>query len=180
MGCSARRCRRGACYSVLTRTTLTSIYTEAIEIEPSVIAYIAKSVALVGNGDRHGGYRACDIAFERFHSSHVSFLLLVKVCIFRTCFPLSCSYPLGYYRVHGRRAPRCDITRGHPHRHDPLQLNLLRSSGTYTRSITRRVSPLTFPAGIYVSSPWNLAHGAQRLRRSNTIARACTSPNATL
>ena len=63
---------------------LTSIYTKAIEIQPSVIGYIAKSVALVGNGERHEGYRACDIAFERFHSSHVSFLLLVKVCILRT------------------------------------------------------------------------------------------------
>ena len=69
--------------------TLTSIHTKAIEIGPSVIGYIAKSVALVGNGDRNSGYRACDIAFERFHSSHVSFLLLVKVCIFRAWFPLS-------------------------------------------------------------------------------------------
>ena len=69
---------------------LTSIYTKAIEIQPSVIGYIAKSVALVGNGDRLSGYRACDIAFERFHSSHVSFLLLVKVCIFRAWSPLSC------------------------------------------------------------------------------------------
>ena len=63
--------------------TLTSIYTKANEIQPSIIGYIAKSVALVGNGDRQSGYRACDIAFERFHSSHVSFLLLIKVCIFR-------------------------------------------------------------------------------------------------
>ena len=66
---------------------LTSIDTKAIEIQPSVIGYIAKSVALVGKGDRHSRYRACDIAFERFHSSHVSFLLLAKVCIFRTRSP---------------------------------------------------------------------------------------------
>ena len=64
--------------------TLTSIYTKAVKIEPSVIGYIAQSVALVGNGERHKGYRACDIAFERFHSSHVTFLLLVKVGIFPT------------------------------------------------------------------------------------------------
>jgi hypothetical protein len=38
---------------------------------------------------------------------------------------------------------------------------------------------LIFPAVIYVSSPWKLAHGAQRLRGCNTIVRACTSPNAT-
>ena len=62
--------------------TLTSIYTKAIEVQSSVIGYIAKSLALVGKGDRDGSYRACDIAFERFHSSHVSFLLLVKVCTF--------------------------------------------------------------------------------------------------
>jgi hypothetical protein len=64
--------------------TLTPIYTKAIKIQPSVIGYIAQSVALVGNGERYKGYRACDIAFERFHSSHVTFLLLVKVCISST------------------------------------------------------------------------------------------------
>ena len=61
--------------------TLTLVYTKALEIEPSLIAYIAKSLAHVGNGERDKGYRACDIAFERFHSSHVTFLLLMKVCI---------------------------------------------------------------------------------------------------
>ena len=69
--------------------TLTSIDTKAIKIQPSVIGYIAQSVALVGNGERHKGYRACDIAFERFHTSHVTFLLLVKVGIFPTWSPLA-------------------------------------------------------------------------------------------
>ena len=100
--------------------TLTSSYAKAIKVQPSVMGYIAKSVALVGNGDRHSGYRACDIAFERFHSSHVTFLLLVKVCIFQTWFPLSFSSYLGYRRVYGRRAPRCDIARRRPHRYNPL------------------------------------------------------------
>ena len=54
-------------------------YIKSIKIQPSVIGYIAKSVALVGNGERHKAYRACDIAFERFHSTHVTFLLLIKV-----------------------------------------------------------------------------------------------------
>jgi hypothetical protein len=90
--------------------TLTSIYAKAINIQPSVMGYIAQSVALVGNGERHKGYRACDIAFERFHSSHVTFLLLVKVCI-SNLVPLSYSSHLGYHCVYGRRAPRCDITR---------------------------------------------------------------------
>jgi hypothetical protein len=70
-----------------THTDADVIYTKAIEIEPSVIGYIAKSVALVGNGERHKGYRACDIAFERFHSSHVTFLLLIKVFLFELDSP---------------------------------------------------------------------------------------------
>ncbi|KAI9567960.1 hypothetical protein HD554DRAFT_853796 [Boletus coccyginus] len=48
---------------------------------PSVVGYIAKSIALVGKGERHKAYRACDIAFEHFHSSHVTFLLLIKAII---------------------------------------------------------------------------------------------------
>jgi hypothetical protein len=66
---------------------LTSIYTKAIKIQPSVMGYIAKSVALVGSGERHKGYWACDVAFERFYSPHVTFLLLVKVCVFDRAFP---------------------------------------------------------------------------------------------
>ena len=84
---------------------LSLIYIKSIKIRPSVIGYVAKSVALVGNGERHKGYRTCDIAFERFHSTHVTFLLLIKVCI--PCeqpSPLGCSYSLGYPRVYGRRA----------------------------------------------------------------------------
>ncbi|KAI9462971.1 hypothetical protein HD554DRAFT_1425706 [Boletus coccyginus] len=53
----------------------------AINLQPSAIGYIAKSIALVGKGERHKGYRACDIAFERFHSSHVTFLLLTKAIV---------------------------------------------------------------------------------------------------
>jgi hypothetical protein len=49
-----------------------------------------------------------------------------------------------------------------PCRYGPLELNLLSSSG------------------IYVSSSWKLAHGAQRLRGYNTIVRACTGSNAVL
>ena len=60
---------------------LSLIYIKSIKIQPSVIGYIAKSVALVGNGEKHKAYRACDIAFERFHSTHVTFLLLIKVCV---------------------------------------------------------------------------------------------------
>jgi hypothetical protein len=85
---------------------LSLIYIKSIKIQPSVIGYIAKSVALVGNGEKHKAYRTCDIAFERFHSTHVTFLLLIKVCIPCTSLAsaLSCSYSLGYHRVYGWRA----------------------------------------------------------------------------
>ena len=59
---------------------LTSSYTKSIAAQPSLLGFIAKSVSLVGKGKRHEAYRACDIAFE--HSSHVSFLLLIKVCVY--------------------------------------------------------------------------------------------------
>ena len=85
---------------------LSLIYVKSIKVQPlSGIGYIAKSVALVGNGEKHRAYRACDIAFERFHSTHVTFLLLIKVCATHSSLiALSCSYCLGYCCVHGRRA----------------------------------------------------------------------------
>ena len=76
-------------FTLFARTlTLTLVYTKALKIESSLIACIARSLAHVGNGERDKGYRACDIAFERFHSSHVTFLLLIKVCTFLLCFPI--------------------------------------------------------------------------------------------
>ena len=63
----------------LSTRILTLIYIKAIETHPCIIAYIAKSLALVGKGDTDDGYRTCDIAFAPFQSSHASFLLLIKV-----------------------------------------------------------------------------------------------------
>ena len=125
---------------------LSLIYIKSIKIQPSVIGYIAKSVALVGNGEKHKAYRACDIAFERFHSTHVTFLLLIKVCVpcTRAWLP-SRSYSPGYHRVYGRRACRRDIPRRRPHRYGGVQINVLRGSGTcitryHTTNITTDVS----------------------------------------
>ena len=83
--------------------TLIPIFAKSIEIKPSVIGYIAKSVALVGKGEKHKAYRACDIAFEHFHSEYISFLLLTKVCTAIWLVP-HCSYSLGYHRVYGWRS----------------------------------------------------------------------------
>ncbi|KAF8423138.1 hypothetical protein L210DRAFT_2145162 [Boletus edulis BED1] len=115
----------------------------AIDIQPSIIAFMAKSVAHVGNGDKDKGYRTCDIAFEHFHSSHVTFLLLIKVCIFSTWLPLGRSSFLGYHRVYGRRTHRCDIPFRRPHCYGPLQLGVL------------------YGPGIHASSTWMLTHAAQ-------------------
>ena len=92
-------------FVALLSRALSLIYIKSIKIQPSVIGYIAKSVALVGNGEKHKAYGACDIAFERFHSTHVTFLLLIKVCPIHTAWlPSDPSYFLGYHRVYGRRA----------------------------------------------------------------------------
>ena len=72
---------------------LALICAKAINLQPSVIGYIAKSIALVGKGERHKALRACDIAFEHFHSSHVTFLLLIKVCILRSGHTLLAHIP---------------------------------------------------------------------------------------
>ena len=84
-----------------------------MKIQPSIISYIAKGIALVGKGERYKGYQACDIAFEHFHASRVSFLLLIKACIQRTSawLPSNSDICLGYSRVYGRRARRRDISR---------------------------------------------------------------------
>ena len=67
--------------SLLHTLTLMPIYTKAIKYQPSVVAYIAKSIAHIGMGERDKGYQACDIAFERFHSAHGNFIRLIKVSI---------------------------------------------------------------------------------------------------
>ena len=67
--------------------SLTLIHYKAIDIQPSIIAYIAKSAAHVGKGERDAAYRACDIAFAYSYSSHATLLLFIKVCKSQLCFP---------------------------------------------------------------------------------------------
>ena len=61
--------------------TLTPNRTKAIDTQPSIIAYIAKSLAHVGKGEKDKSYLACDIAFEHSHSLHIPLPLPIKVCI---------------------------------------------------------------------------------------------------
>ena len=60
---------------------LMSSRTKAIDAQPSMIAYLAKSLAHVGKGEKDKGYLACDIAFEHSHSSPIPLPLLIKVCM---------------------------------------------------------------------------------------------------
>ena len=88
---------------------LSLICIKSIKIQPSVIGYVAKSVALVGNGEKYKAYRTCEIAFERFHSTHVTFLLLTKVCI--SCTQLGCPQLLTFPRLSSCLWPESMTTR---------------------------------------------------------------------
>lgn len=46
-----------------------------------MIGYIANSIALASQGKTAEACRTCDIAFEHFHSTHVTIILLIKVCV---------------------------------------------------------------------------------------------------
>ena len=61
--------------------TLTPSRTKVIHGQPSIIAYIAKSLAHVGKGEKDKAYLACNIAFQHSHSSHIPLPFLIKVCI---------------------------------------------------------------------------------------------------
>ena len=65
--------------------TLTPTRTKAIDAQPSIIAYIAKSLAHVGKGEKDKAYLACDIAFEHSYSSYIPLPLTIKVCIPAHC-----------------------------------------------------------------------------------------------
>ena len=106
--------------------TLTLPYTMAFKIEPSLIAYIAKSLAHAEDSKRDKGCRARNIPFELFHSSHVTFLL-IKVCMFVLGFLIL----LRSLRP-SWRALRCNHTLGRPYCYCQPQLNLLCGPGACT------------------------------------------------
>ena len=80
--------------------------TKSIEIQSSVVGYVAKCVALFGKGDVHAGCRACDTALMYFYLNHVAILLLIKVGISYNVSWISFNsvLVLGCCPVHGRRA----------------------------------------------------------------------------
>jgi hypothetical protein len=57
---------------------------KSIKIRPSVIGYIAKSVALIGGGRKAEGCLVYDFAFRHCHQNGVDLLLLIKVCLLHT------------------------------------------------------------------------------------------------
>ena len=62
-------------------------YYKSIEIDPSVNAYIAQSLALIGGGKKAEGCRVYDLAFRYYHTMDVDLILLIKVCILRAVGP---------------------------------------------------------------------------------------------
>ena len=67
---------------------------KSIQIQSSIVGYIAKCMALVAKGEMRGACRVCDIASLHFHSNHVAILLIkVSVLCNGTSFPLASSLP---------------------------------------------------------------------------------------
>ncbi|KAF8548670.1 hypothetical protein OG21DRAFT_1489192 [Imleria badia] len=60
---------------------LISPYHKSISIRPSVIGYIAKSVALIGSGKKEDGCRVFDLAFRHCPPKGVDLLLLIKAVV---------------------------------------------------------------------------------------------------
>ena len=56
-------------------------YHKSIKIRPSVSAYIAQSLALIGAGKKGEGCRVYDLAFRHYDTMDVDLILLIKVCI---------------------------------------------------------------------------------------------------
>ncbi|KAF8556447.1 hypothetical protein OG21DRAFT_1459308 [Imleria badia] len=54
---------------------------KSINIRPSAIGYIAKSVALIGNGQKEDGLRVFDLAFRHCDPIDVDLLLLIKAVV---------------------------------------------------------------------------------------------------
>ncbi|KAF8553290.1 hypothetical protein OG21DRAFT_1267989 [Imleria badia] len=53
----------------------------SIRIRPSIIGYIAKTVALISGGKKAEGCRVFDLAFRHCHPNEVDFLLLIKAVV---------------------------------------------------------------------------------------------------
>jgi hypothetical protein len=69
---------------LLSHTLIFVVYCyKSIKIRPSVNAYIALSLALIGGGKREEGCRVYDLAFRHCHTVDVNLVLLIKVCILR-------------------------------------------------------------------------------------------------
>lgn len=71
---------------------------KSINIHPSVIGYIAKSVGLISKGEKAKGCRVYDLVFRHCRPNEVDFLLLIKVRIPRAvkhdCPSQSCLFKM--------------------------------------------------------------------------------------
>ena len=69
---------------------------KSIEINPSVNAYIARSLALIGAGKSAEGCRVYDVAFRNYLGIDVDLINLIKVCILRA---VELGYPSATYLI---------------------------------------------------------------------------------
>lgn len=57
------------------------IHFQSIDIQPSVIGCVARSIALCGQGRHEDSMQAFDLAFSYCRAEEVNYLLLIKVCM---------------------------------------------------------------------------------------------------
>ena len=147
--------------------SLTPRRTKAIDAQPSTVAYIAKSLAHVGKGEKDMAYLACDMAFEHSHSSHIPLPFPIKVCIpalgLRSSF--NCQSILGYRHVYGRRTPRCAILHGWPRCCSSIRLNVPYDSGTCT--MCYRVTDITTDVSQRLTCMFSLGNCTRSARNTS-------------
>ena len=54
---------------------------KSLEVQPSVIGYIAKALGHIGQGESQAGLRIFDLAFMCCNPEETAFLLLIRVCV---------------------------------------------------------------------------------------------------
>jgi hypothetical protein len=77
-----------------------TIARQSIDVQRSVIGYIAIAIARVGNGEHESAMRAFDLVFTESLVTENNFLLLIKVCVYHPrCYLCRPSFQSGDHHV---------------------------------------------------------------------------------
>ena len=181
LGRSTCRCRYGAsCFPLIYSTTYATLH-QGHRYSTVHHCLHRKERRVRDKGETYTAYRTCDIAFEHFHSPHVTLLLLTKVRV----FDLVTNQLLISRRLSSRlwlentpmRYPTWTIS----HCHSPIHIDMLYSSGTcnlcyHATDITTNVSErLTCILSKGIRT-WNEATTRVRYSRLNVHLRDCEIP----